>query len=139
MRLKDELLQQLFEYKDPVSKVMKRQWWGCKVISVVNKPTGRNPIALLKVTWEPMDHLGWSSSTENAQFDTRLWNDDAQLFSWRFKVDESNDHAMSSPSTNDIKADLSSVMDRGKDLPMMQVPVGDLYTGAAMTFAHRQR
>ena len=81
VRLKDELLQQLVEYEDPVTKVMKRQWWGCKVISVVNKPTGQNPIALLKVTWEPMDHLGWSSSTENAQFDTRLWNDDAQLIS----------------------------------------------------------
>ena len=48
-------------------------------------------------------------------------------------MDESNDHAMSSPSTNDITADLSSAVDRVKDLPMMQVPVGDLYTGAAMT------
>ena len=122
----------MIRFKDSVTKHWNKIWCSCIVKDIISKPSSQNNhIANLKVKWDTVPTRGWISHTESVAFDTRLWNDGKAEGAWRLDISQSEEYvpSVSSPKNCDLRSILKEVMND----PMLDVPVGDLYTGSAIT------
>ena len=113
--------------------------WGCTINCVLKGPTARLPIAKLNVTWEAMPDLHWEQYTGDTEIDTRLWNCADKEGGWMYCLhDEPESSLPSSPANNTSHICPEMNLDKVSKMKMMEVPVGDLYSGAMMTRAQHE-